>query len=665
MGLKDAWKALFNQNIVLQNKEGPVIAYSNVGTQTQPKESYNDLAREGYQENAIVYRCVNEIANGAASVKFGLFRGDQPIEEHPLLDLLMRPNPMNSQSEFFQEVYSYLLLAGNSYILKTGAENREPSELYTLRPDRIKIVPSKREIPLSFEYVVNGQTTASYAVDQSTGFSDVKQIMLFNPLNDYYGLSPLKAASVDIDQHNLSNKHNVMLLMNGARPSGAVVYRPKDESGANTMLTDTQREQLRGDLLHRFEGSANAGRTMILEGDFDYKEMGMSPKDMDFTAMKNFAARDIALCFGVPSQLVGIPDANTYSNMQEARLALYEETIIPMLRHIESDLNEWLVPSFGEDLTLKYLVDDIPAITERRRMIYDNVITAVDKGIITRNEARGRLGLKPIDGGDEVYIPANLFPLGSESKPTQSTDNVNKLANEAYGIKLETYPDGEGVDPKLPDAYQLAQSTYKCINCAYATYDYEEEEIEMENGTKNHKDLYCTRWEAIVRPDYWCVAWKQMAEGESYRYSDAKAIEDTKPTEAMASNAKRALEWRKEFNRGGTRVGVARANQLVNRINLSESVILRMFSFFSRHEVDKQAEGFNSGEKGFPSGGRIAWDLWGGDAGFSWSRRKRNQIMKDREKNVPISLQTKRSEAKREEGISRDKPTSQKLRKAN
>jgi len=665
MGLKDAWKALFNENVVLQRKEGPVIAYSNVGTQTQPKESYNDLAREGYQENAIVYRCVNEIANGASAVKFGLYRGEQPIEQHPLLDLLMRPNPMNSQSEFFQEVYSYLLLAGNSYILKTGAENRTPSELYTLRPDRMKIVPSKREIPLSFEYVVNGQTTASYPVDQSTGGSDVKQVMLFNPLNDYYGLSPLKAASVDIDQHNLANKHNVMLLMNGARPSGAVVYRPKDESGANTMLTDTQREQLRGDLLHRFEGSTNAGRTMILEGDFDYKEMGMSPKDMDFASMKNFAAKDIALCFGVPSQLVGIPDSNTYSNMQEARLALYEETIIPMLRHIESDLNEWLVPSFGEDLTLKYLVDEIPAITERRRMIYDNVITAVDKGIITRNEARERLGLEPIDGGDDVYIPANLFPLGSESPQAQSADDVNKFANEAYGTKLDTYPDGEGVDPKLPDAYQLAQSTYKCINCHHATYDDDEEEVEMEDGTKGHKDLYCKRWEALVRPDYWCVAWKQMSEGQSYAYSDAKAISDTKPTETMANNAKQALEWRKEFNRGGTRVGVARANQLVNRTNLSESVILRMYSFFSRHEVDKQAEGFNSGEKGFPSAGRIAWGLWGGDSGFSWSKRKRNEIMREKEKNVSISIQTKGSEAKCEERIPRGKQTSQQLSKAN
>ena len=633
MGLKEAWKALINDSVVISRKEGPVIAYSNVGTQVQPKESYADLAKEGYQENAIVYRCVNEIANGAASVKFGLFRGDQPIDDHPLLDLLMRPNPMNSQSEFFQEVYSYLLLAGNSYILKTGAEDREPSELYTLRPDRIKIIPSKREIPMSFQYIVNGQVSANYDVDQSTGSSDVKQIMLFNPLDDYYGLSPLKAASVDIDQHNLSNKHNVMLLMNGARPSGAVVYRPKDESGSNTMLTDTQREQLRGDLLQRFEGSNNAGRTMILEGDFDYKEMGMSPKDMDFTGMKNFAARDIALCFGVPSQLVGIPDSNTYSNMQEARLALYEETIIPMLKHIESDLNEWLVPMYGDDLKLKYLVDDIPAITERRRMIYDNVITAVDKGIITRNEARERLGLEPITGGDEVYIPANLFPLGSETPQAQSADDVNKFAEEAYGTKEE-------IEEDVFTTEEEAEERSEEIGC-----------IGYHSMTEDGKTIYMP---CETHEEYNSLAGSKQMKALSF-----------KPTSEMASNAKQALNWRKEFNRGGTAVGSTRATQLVNKENLSSRTVLRMYSFFSRHEVDKQAQGFRSGEKGFPSAGRIAWGLWGGDEGFAWSKRKRNEIMKDKEKNAPISLQTARSEDFSQEGIPRGKPTSQKLRKAN
>ena len=99
----------------------------------------------------------------------------------------------------------------------------------------------------------------------------------------------------------------------------------------------------------------------------------------------------------------------------------------------------------------------------------------------------------------------------------------------------------------------------------------------------------------------------------------------------MASAAKRALKWHEDGKPGGTQVGLTRANQLVNRENLTESTVLRMHSFFSRHAVDKQATGFSSGEEGFPSKGRVAWDLWGGDSGESWSQQKRDQIMKDRE----------------------------------
>ena len=104
-----------------------------------------------------------------------------------------------------------------------------------------------------------------------------------------------------------------------------------------------------------------------------------------------------------------------------------------------------------------------------------------------------------------------------------------------------------------------------------------------------------------------------------------------KPTSGMASAAKRALKWKEEGKPGGTLVGLARANQLKDRDPLTASTVLRMYSFFSRHEVDKRATGFNSGEEGFPSKGRVAWDLWGGDGGYSWSTAKRNQIMRARE----------------------------------
>lgn len=107
--------------------------------------------------------------------------------------------------------------------------------------------------------------------------------------------------------------------------------------------------------------------------------------------------------------------------------------------------------------------------------------------------------------------------------------------------------------------------------------------------------------------------------------------ETYKPTSGMASAAKRALAWKADGKPGGTLVGLARANQLKDRDPLTASTVLRMYSFFSRHEVDKRATGFRSGEEGFPSKGRVAWDLWGGDGGYSWSTAKRNQIMRARE----------------------------------
>ena len=102
-----------------------------------------------------------------------------------------------------------------------------------------------------------------------------------------------------------------------------------------------------------------------------------------------------------------------------------------------------------------------------------------------------------------------------------------------------------------------------------------------------------------------------------------------KPTAGMKAEAERGLEWRREFGRGGTAVGIARARDIVNDKELSEDTVKRMFSFFSRHEVDKKAEGFEVGEDGYPSNGRIAWSLWGGDAGFRWSKSIRDRLEKE------------------------------------
>ena len=117
-----------------------------------------------------------------------------------------------------------------------------------------------------------------------------------------------------------------------------------------------------------------------------------------------------------------------------------------------------------------------------------------------------------------------------------------------------------------------------------------------------------------------------------------RALEDinTKPTQEMSDEAQQGLEWREEFGRGGTEVGVARARDLKNRVNLSIETIKRMYSYFSRHEVDKHGQGFYSGDDGYPSAGRIAWALWGGDPGFAWTKRKMEEIGKE-EKSINMN----------------------------
>lgn len=617
MGIKETLIKMLQTS---ETKQSNVMVYSNVGVSSYRRDKFENYAEEGYRQNAIVYRCVNEISQGSASVEFKVFDKDTELDEHILKSLLQKPNPVMAGVEFFQCLYSYLMISGNSYVLKVSAGNQPPTEMYLLRPDRIRITGKENAIPDSYEYIVNGVVKQRYDVDMESGLSEVKHFKIFNPLDDYYGLSPLYAASLDVDQHNLAAKHNVNLLQNGARPSGAVIFKPKDESGMNVQLSESQRQQVINDLDMRFSGSQNAGRSMLLEGDFDWKEMGLSPKDMDFLQLKNMSTRDIALCFGVPSQLVGIPDANTYSNMAEARLALYEETIIPLLKRTESDLNEWLAPMFGDGLRIQYDIDGIPAMQERRKRIYENVIRAVDSGVISRNEARERLDLEPIEGGDDVYINASLFPLGSAStSPIDESEKSLEEDIESYELKLEEYPDGQPVDDNLPDAYRMGTGDKRCGNCAY--YDYEEK--------------YCDLFDAKVRIQYVCAKWKEQP--------DEKALKDIDlvPTDGMAEEAQRGLDWRKEFNRGGTMVGVNRARQLINKQRLSVSTVLKMYSFFRRHEVDKQAEGFDRGEDGYPSAGRIAWALWGGDAGYTWATAKRKQIEREQEKIEILDCESK------------------------
>ena len=626
MGLFDRF---IKKNEQIEKKEAPTVMINKINAyQSKTIRRYKEFAKDGYQENSITYRCINLIAVNASATKIKVFSGDNLLENHELISLLQRPNPLQSGVEYFHSMISYLLISGNSYMLR-DKEVGIPKELYLLRPDRIEIKSQNSMIPSAYCYKVDNKLINEYAVDKLTGASQIKHVKLWNPLDDYYGLSPIVAGAYNIDQHNLAGLHNVGLLKNGCTPSAMLKFQPKDETGMSATLTDDQRAMILEDLEFRFRGSNNSGRPMLLEGDFDYVQMGLNPKDMDFLELMNMSAREIALCFGVPAQLVGIAD-QTYANVAEARLSLYEETIIPLLDRIESDLNEWLSPLYDGDISIQYDIDSIPAMAEKRKQIFANVSLGVQQGILTRNEARERLGLEPIDGADSLLVPSNLFPLGEveELAPEQDKPKpVDSEGNEKYYEQewAELYGDDTEEKYYKPKKKKKPKKTKVMID--EDVFDNEEE------AADRAEEIGCVGTHTHMGEDGKTVYMPCRTHEEYHDSVGVKALEDLKlvATDGMVAEAKRGLEWRKEFGRGGTQVGTARANQIIARENMSPETVLRMFSFFSRHEVDKQAEGFDRGEKGYPSAGRIAWALWGGDAGFSWSKAKRNQIMAERD----------------------------------
>jgi HK97 family phage portal protein len=280
------------------------------------------------------------------------------------------------------------LLAGNAYLECVSVE-AAPRELYALRPDRMRLAPGPDGWPAAYEYTVAGRTVR-FAQDGEP--PPILHVALPHPLDDHYGFAPLEAAAVASDTHAAATKWNKALLDNAARPSGALVYAGAD----GALLSEAQFERLKRELESTYQGSANAGRPLLLEGGLDWKAMSLSPKDMDFLEAKRTAAREIALAFGVPPMLLGIPGDNTYSNYQEANRALWRQTVLPLAGRLTAAIGQWLAPLYPE-LRIVIDTDQIDALSADRAAAWRRV---ADAPFLTINEKRTALGYAPLPDGD-------------------------------------------------------------------------------------------------------------------------------------------------------------------------------------------------------------------------------------------------------------------------
>jgi len=374
---------------VKRSRAGAMLALHTVGAPRWTPRDYVALTREGFERNAIVHRCVRMIAECAATIPWRLYEGRAELTAHPLLHLLARPNPAQTSTDMIESLIVNLLLFGNAYV--EGAQvDGQLREIYALRSDRMTVVPGPNGWPAAYDYLFAGDRVRYQMSGE--GVEPIMHIRLGHPLDDHYGLPPLAAAHVAIDTHNAAGFWNKALLDNAARPSGALVYG----AGDGAQFTDAQFDRLKSELEENFSGQANAGRPLLLDGGLDWKALSLSPKDMDFIEAKAAAAREIALCFGVPPMVLGLPGDNTRANYVEANAAFWRQAVIPMVQRLQRAFEHWLQPAWP-GLRFDYDVDRIDALSAERAAEWARVDAAT---FLSADEKRELLGFAGRDGRD-------------------------------------------------------------------------------------------------------------------------------------------------------------------------------------------------------------------------------------------------------------------------
>ena len=352
---------------------------------------YENFAYDGYMSNVIVYRAINMISRAVSSIGLCYFELTSNGEKKELNDndkiiqLLKHPNPTESYVQFIEKAISSYLLSGNIYIQAVRGSNDEIEEMYLLRSDRISIAPGIGNIPSYYRYKI-GNLSFDFVCDEHTGMSDILHIKTFNPLDDWYGLSPMEPAQYSIEQHNECIKWNKSLLENGARPCGALVVKQN--------LSDNVYNRLKSDMDDNFKSSENSGKYMILEGGVEWKEMGCTPKDMDYIETKNSSARDIAMAFGIQPQLLGIKGDTTYNNMSEARMTFWEDTVLPITNLFLSSISKWFSQSFNREIIIEPDLDTIQSLAEQRQKTWE---TVNNSDFVSKEEKRESLGFEAND----------------------------------------------------------------------------------------------------------------------------------------------------------------------------------------------------------------------------------------------------------------------------
>jgi HK97 family phage portal protein len=358
---------------------------------------YEAQVRDAYLANPVAQRAARLVAEGVASAavyadagggtaapaagtrKRAAAGGDDGGAAAPVPARIV-PAPL------LEAAATQLLLHGNAFVQIVQDADGAPAELFALRPERVSVEADAAGWPAAYVYKA-GAAKTRLPVRDGLGRPSLVHLKMTHPLDDHYGLGCLGAAAGAVATHNAATRWNAALLDNAARPSGALVHAPED--GAT--MSAEQFERLTAELDESFTGTANAGRPMLLEGGMRWQAISLTPAEMDFAGLKAAAARDIALAFGVPPMLLGLPGDATYANYREANRALWRLTILPLADKILGGISAGLA-AWWPGVRLRVDVDQVTALAEDRERLWGQVSAAA---FLSDAEKREMLGFGP------------------------------------------------------------------------------------------------------------------------------------------------------------------------------------------------------------------------------------------------------------------------------
>jgi len=343
-------------------------------------QSYDAQLRAAVLSNPVAQRALRLVSDAAGSAALIGMAQDSAVATQALKMVQCR----TAGQSLVETLAAHIVLHGNGYVQIGHGTDGQPTCLYALRPDRVSIEQDGQGWPIAYRYRA-GERDTRYASEDAAGRTAIIHIKALNPADDHYGLGCLGAAAGAVAIHNSATQWNKALLDNAARPSGALVYDPKDGS----VLSSDQFDRLKTELEAAFQGKDNAGRPMLLEGGLNWQSMSLSPHDMDFVELKAAAARDIALAFGVPPALVGLPGDSAYANYREANKALWRQTVLPLADKILGGIAQGL-GEFMPGLCLAVDLNKLPALIDDRSQLWDRVAGA---DFLSPQEKRAMLGL--------------------------------------------------------------------------------------------------------------------------------------------------------------------------------------------------------------------------------------------------------------------------------